>query len=724
MKAENLRILQSSGIHVPPFLLLDAAEAGREMPDLSFSEREYFAVRSSCSGEDSDCRSHAGEYETLLNVKREEVGMAAGKVAASYGKKKSGYVIIQEMVNSEVSGVLFTANPLGILNEYCIVVGEGLGSHVVNDEIHTTAYHYNTDDQTYITIPNGDGKARLTEGQIRELVSLGKQIEEIFGRKMDIEFALEGGLLYILQARPITTLGQDGEEIILDNSNIVESYPGVSLPLTQSFVKDIYYRIFKNCLLRITLDREAVREMDDLLRDMVDTVNGRIYYRISNWYTILRLLPCSGRIIPVWQEMMGLQNSRIYYRKITVRAGTKLTIGVRFAKYLLTVPAQMKRLQAYFTKTLAQYRARYEKAADIEQLFALYEEAKEEFLRNWDITLINDMDTFLSTWMAGRGRQGAGRKLIAQVRELESMKPVTALEKLQALYDRDGEDSPGYKKAAAAYIAAYGDRIPEELKLETRTYRTDPGLLTAYLGTGSGADRRRAQQEKRAPARGGRQGFWVRRACNGIRNRERARLNRSRLFGFTRDIFLKIGGIMAAEGMLEQARDIFYLYDAEIAAGCHKQGALRDLVEKRRRQYEHFRKLHGFGRLVFHNTVLHELHYLGQPASLWRDDLQGTGISEGVVEGEALVMDTPVPGAAAAGRILVTRSTDPGWVFLIRDCLGVVAEQGSLLSHTAIISRELKKPAVVNVRNATKLLRTGERIRVDGLAGTIERLGR
>ena len=74
------------------------------------------------------------------------------------------------------------------------------------------------------------------------------------------------------------------------------------------------------------------------------------------------------------------------------------------------------------------------------------------------------------------------------------------------------------------------------------------------------------------------------------------------------------------------------------------------------------------------------------------------------------------------GKILVTKQTDPGWVYLLANSAGVVSEKGSLLSHTAIISRELKVPSVVGVPHLMESLKTGDKVELDADSGTIRRI--
>jgi pyruvate,water dikinase len=99
--------------------------------------------------------------------------------------------------------------------------------------------------------------------------------------------------------------------------------------------------------------------------------------------------------------------------------------------------------------------------------------------------------------------------------------------------------------------------------------------------------------------------------------------------------------------------------------------------------------------------------------------LAGTGCSPGIATGEALIVMHPHAGTDAAGRILITETTDPAWAFLMVSAAGLVAERGSLLSHTAIIGRELGIPTVVGVAGATRLIADGARLQVNGGTGEI-----
>ena len=715
MKHKNLEILQGHGLPVPPFTLLYADDRA----DLSFSDAPLFAVRSSAFCEDGTELSFAGQFDTLLNVKREDVDRAVSKVRESVNNagareymNASGLshgcemcVIVQEMVSAEVSGVIFTANPLGILNETVITVGNGLGEGVVRDLAESSTYYYNNDDHTYV-YSTQEGAPLLTSETVERLIELSSRIKDVFSYEADIEFAVEKGSIYILQVRPITALPQ-GEVIVLDNSNIVESYPGVSLPLTQDFVRRIYYGIFKSCVRRFSGDRELTEELDPILRNMVDVADSRIYYRISNWYHLIRLLPFSKKLIPVWQQMLGVGNKEVtLLQSVRVSKKTKVRILSNAFAFLHRTPKMMEELNGKFVLKYPQYRQGLRECTAVSQYLELFEYIYDDILTDWDITRINDLYTFVFTALSGKNN----RERLADIRSLESMKPVLEMDKLIRLAADKGVDCPEYLKAEEEYVEGYGDRCLGELKLEAPTYRTDPQMLRAQVLSGKSVELPRINEGRRKAL-----SPFVKRARRGIENREISRMNRSRLFGISRDIFLGIGDILVRNGQLEKPQDVFYLHMSELTS----LDDMRQTVVRRRADEEHFRAMPGFSRLVYSGSITdHKASNEGLPA-VREGRLMGIPTSCGIIEGEVLVVEQACCGMDTTGKILVTRSTDPGWVFLIKNAAGIIAERGSLLSHTAIISRELHKPAVVNVKDCTKILRTGDRVLLDADNGTV-----
>jgi len=169
-------------------------------------------------------------------------------------------------------------------------------------------------------------------------------------------------------------------------------------------------------------------------------------------------------------------------------------------------------------------------------------------------------------------------------------------------------------------------------------------------------------------------------------------------------------------------RDVFYLTLDEVRA-YKKKDLLTALIAARKVQYAQLELLPAYSRLIFPRHAIVEKQVRAGTDYVWADasgSLFGTPCSPGVIEGEALVV-THISGRLnAKNKILIAETTDPGWVFLLTQAKGVIAERGSLLSHTAIVSRELHKPSVVGATGATRRIKTGDMIRLNGSTGQIE----
>ena len=788
MKARHLEILKEQGFPVPRFILVSE----NEEVDLSFSERDCFAVRSNFSSEDSGEHSFAGQFLTRLNVKREKVEKAVQEVFASYAgsldykekanRGKAEYylkqqgkaerqenaeqqenieqkkadllvetVLIQEMLFPEKSGVLFTKNPKGILSEMVVVLGQGLGDKVVEDQENVLTYHYFPGECLY---QEGQGTGLgLEEDELKTLFSLGEEIEQLFQKPMDIEFAIEKGKIYILQARAITTLDMHLPTRILDNSNISESFPGICLPLSESFAGEMYSGIFTSLGRRFLGKRVASYET--VFQRMVGGFSGRMYYEISSWYDILRLLPFSGKIIPVWQGMLGVSNEKISFSKKKPGFFLKCRIALLFCYYFIVSQRKMKELDKFFQERYASYSKRVEEEEEAQALYRIFLEMKEDLLREWDITLMNDMVSFISTHLYGKKTAFS----------LETMKPVRALSALKAVARKHGLDSEEYRREKKSYISAYGDRIEGELKLETRTYRSNEELLDRWILDALETEEtdfsekyceETSRMEKPSEQKQ-RKSFLYRLAESSCNNREISRLHRTRCFGLMRRIVDKIGEKTIGF-------DVYYLSLDELKEFLFsgKDFSLKIAREKElRKAYEMLPVLSRvklLGKvdrdpLAGEITVLNYGAFKTKGSKVGKGEIAGEmgksekssvpfseepknfeskgktestprvffgrGVSKGIFRGEVLKIKSlqGLRVAEAKGKILLSYSTDPGWFPYLNMASGLITERGSLLSHSAILARELEKPAVVNIPKIMEELQSGDIVEIDGDLG-------
>lgn len=808
MKARHLEILQEKGFPVPKFILVSEIEE----VDLSFSEKEYFAVRSNFSTEDGGEHSFAGQFLTRLNVKREKVQEAVQEVFASYAgsleykekanRGKTEYylkeqgkaekqknaerqenrekqesteqkkaevlvekVLIQEMLFPEKSGVLFTKNPKGILSEMVVVLGQGLGDKVVEDQENVLTYHYFPGECLY-----QEGRVQsclseqaqespglgLEEEELKTLFILGERIEQLFQKPMDIEFAIEKGKVYILQAREITTLDMHLPVRILDNSNISESFPGICLPLSESFAGEMYSGIFTSLGRRFL--GKKVSSYEELFQRMVGGFSGRMYYEISSWYDILRLLPFSRKIIPVWQGMLGVSNEEISFSKKKPSFFLKCRIALLFCYYFFVSQRKMKELDKFFQERYASYSKRVDEEDYAQALYRIFLEMKEDLLREWDITLINDMVSFISTHLYGKKTAFS----------LETMKPVRALSALKTVARKYGLDSEEYRREKQSYISAYGDRIVGELKLETRTYRSNEELLDRWILDALETEKtdysekeceETSRMEKSSEPKQ-RKSFLYRLAESSCNNREISRLHRTRCFGLMRRIVDKIGEKTIGF-------DVYYLSPNELKELLFsgKDFSLKIAREKElRKAYERLPVLSRVKLLgkVDRDPLAGKIRVLnykfvkgkgsreeksGKSGDIFssesmnlkrKEDIKGQdvekgkeagnntqrvffgrGVSKGIFRGEVLKIKSlqEVRATEAKGKILLSYSTDPGWFPYLNMAEGLITERGSLLSHSAILARELEKPAVVNIPNIMEELQSGDIVEIDGDLG-------
>ena len=199
-KARNLFLLREAGFPVPPFFCVDKSFREEEVLDYlaaSFPDTMSFSVRSCASLEDSDSRSFAGQFCTFLRVPRGDICARVREVLDSgerpehiaycqaHGINSAAlqmYVIIQEMVEPDISGILFTANPQGILNESVIVCGKGSGDQVVEDRADATTYYYNLSDKSCYYEQTG-ASPLLTEEEIENLITSSQKIKKLLNRK-------------------------------------------------------------------------------------------------------------------------------------------------------------------------------------------------------------------------------------------------------------------------------------------------------------------------------------------------------------------------------------------------------------------------------------------------------------------------------------------------------------------------------------------------------------
>lgn len=800
-KASALARLVALGFDVPAFFVVDPAFiAGNRLPDLRAALEHLgpgpYAVRSSGREEDGAAHSHAGQFLSLLDVDAPGVGAAVERVwrsgmndsvkayRASRGLDPEGgapAVIVQRMVKARAAGVAFSADPVdGRRDRIVVSATEGTGDRLVGGEV--------DGDQYVIDALSGDVVAQPSEGvlspsDIAALRQLVGRVERAVGTPQDIEWAFEDDRLFLLQSRAITTalrapVNPDDSVTIFDNSNIVESYPGLVSPLTYSFAQYAYARVYRAFLGICRVPDEKIRANASALENMLGRLDGRVYYNLGNWYRLLALLPGFANNRAHMETMMGVAEP--LPREIADALSPPPVKGfaaVREWARILRMVVALGRETVRLPRTIDRFYARLETALSIDksaidamQLTALashYRRIEADLLDRWDAPLVNDflcMVAFgasrrlMQRWLGQEGLSLHNDVMIGQG-DIVSAEPPRRIAEMGRLVSGDADMiaalESGDRAAAAgnpelarlidAYIARFGDRCTEELKLESIPLDENPASLLASIAasarrsgaagmagsakTGNGAARIDALLAGKPIRR------WVMRrvlsvAKARVRDRENLRFERTRIFGHARRVLLAMGRQLHAIDRLDHPRDIFQLTIAELLGAIEGFGVDHDLkaivaVRKAARSLDEAAPDPG-ERVTFRGAVAARTRRCSpQPRPAPGGDatlLEGTGCSAGRVTARARVIRDPAHERLQPGEVLVARHTDPGWIALFSNASAIVVERGSLLSHSAIVARELGIPCVVALKNAMTLISDGEMIEVDGASGRVRKV--
>ena len=793
----------------------------------ALNEESYYAVRSSSIEEDSSNFSFAGQFETYLYVKKENMLEKIKEVwISSFSNHVMKYrkegkinneinvpaVIIQEMVNSEKAGVGFSVNPVNNNYDEVVISGTyGLGTSIVDGDENGDLFIYNKKTKE-IKKEIGTKKIRqvldfenkkikteeinieeeiLNDSEVCELGENIINIEKYYGKPQDMEWAFEKEKLYILQSRPITTLEKTDKKtyntIIWDNSNIVESYPEITLPLTFSFIRKAYSNVYKRFSEITGVPAKVVESYQDIYDNMLGLLKGRVYYNLINWYKLLMLFPNSKGNSKFMEQMMGVKKelSEENLNENLLEAEGKMTDFEKFRNKLEKYKAGFTLFMNMFL--IEKKAEKFYKIIDenlngknsdlsnknIKELKKYYKFLENKFLKNWEIPIIND---FLVMVWFGLSKKVAEKYikenfeevhniLIAQEgNDMISVEPSKYIMKMSSIIKKDKNlqnEIKGITAEAATdvnienltrnkefnslleeYMQKFGDRTVHELKLEALTLREDPLFLIRMVYSISMTkevtehSKRNISEEqnkiyenlKISPLKKFILKKTVSYAKKFIRLRENLRYERTKVFGMVRKIMKKMGVYLKEENIIVHERDVFYLTIDEIFGlidGALIDTDLKKLIDLRKEKYKEYEEEAVLpDRFLTRGFLGENFHYEDLTGNEQGDKniLKGTGCSKGVVKGKVKIVLNPMNTEVEDGDIVVTKSTDPSWVMVFPLLKGLIVEKGSLLSHSAIISREMNIPAIVGVQGATTALKTGDMVQFDGSTGIIKKL--
>jgi phosphohistidine swiveling domain-containing protein len=785
---------------------------------------EPVAVRSSAVEEDGTTHSFAGQLDSLLGVRPRDVPASVLAVwRSAFGERVQAYrrqrhlsgpprppaVLVQRMLDPECAGVAFSADPVSGRRDVAVisaVYGLGVGlvagetpgdtyrveadGRVVARELadKRVAYRCGASGRTGLSVsalpPAAARRPALSDAQARAVAALARRCERSLHRPQDIEWALADGRLFLLQSRPITTLPrcpERGTRRLWDNSNIGESYSGVTTPLTFSFARRAYEEVYRAFCRLMGVAGDTIEANTGTFRCMLGLIQGRMYYNLTSWYRVLSLLPGFAVNRRFMEQMMGLREALppdILNEPGTSPTPTRLRDGVRLLRTLAGLLGNLallerrtRRFQQRLQHALGATAPPLE-AMTADQLVIHYRALERQLLTRWDAPVLNDFFAMvahgllrecLARWCPGPGLLN---DLLGNQGDVISAEPAARIRELAGIARQDPtfvgllcEGSlpeildrlpalPVFTGRYRAYLEAFGDRCLGELKLESASLQESP--LPLFRAVGRCAAEAAAKGEEAAllpesrrvraaaevrqalaghPVRRLALGLLLRQARNRLRAREALRLERTRVFGRVRRIFLELGGRLADLRLLDEPRGVLFLEVDEVLGAVEGTAATRDLcglVALRRAEYQRDQvAAPPPDRFETCGVVAHAHPFSSAPSAPPAPPtgcLRGLGCSTGVVRGRARLVTDPRLAAIRPGDILVAERTDPGWITLFASSAGVLTERGSLLSHAAIVARELGIPAVTSLPGLTRWLRDGDWVELDGRTGLVRRL--
>ncbi|UHP10557.1 phosphoenolpyruvate synthase [Listeria marthii] len=685
-------------------------------------------------------------------------------------------VVVQQMIFPDASGILFTADPItsnrkSLSIDASFGLGEALVSGLVSADSYTVQENTITNKiiatkkLAIYSIKEGGTETRqleetqqtkqtLTDSQILQLAKLGREIEAYFGKPQDIEWCLVGDTFYIVQSRPITTLypipevDEPGNRVYISVAH-QQMMTDAMKPLGLSFylmtTPASMYTAGGRLFVDITqsMSSPANRDMmvnslgqsDPLIKDALLTViNKKDFLQTLPVETTNSKVAAPGkppvRNVPdpaiVFDLVKNSENSiKQLQQTIKTKNGSDLLdfIAEDLAelKNVLFNPTSIDAIMAGMDASAWLNEHVYKWLGEKNVADKLSESAPNNITSQMGLELLDVADVI--------------RPHPAVRAYLEQTKNPHFLNELATL-----EGGTAVKKALDDYLQKYGMRCAGEIDLTKTRWMENPlALLPLILSNiknfDPGASKHKFEQGKKEAANkereilerlhqlpdGAKKAAEVKTKIDILRNfigyREYPKYGMINRYFIYKLALLRAGEQLVQNGVLHEKEDIYFLYFDELRAVAHTNQADYELINQRKSDFTSFEKLTPPRILTSDGEMINGKY---KRENLPEEAILGLPVSSGTVEGRARVILNMEKADLEDGDILVTAFTDPSWTPAFVSIKGLVTEVGGLMTHGAVIAREYGLPAVVGVENATKIIKDGQQIRINGTDGYIE----
>jgi pyruvate,water dikinase len=773
-------------VHVPEVVKDAVLSAWRESgEDQSFAVRSSATVEDaagmSFAGQFESILNVRGADTLLAAIKtcwlslfseRALVYLARQRVSA---EKVRMAVVVQEMVDASHAGVVFTADPLtGATDRFVVECVSGLGEGLVQGTVQPDRMVVEKRTGRVLASPEHE---LLSSATLENLCNLARRTERLFSAPQDIEWAQRDGEVFLLQSRPITTktparTWEDRQ--VWTNLNTGEVVPDVMTPMTWSMMQS---------LLGVVGSIFRLAGADIRRGSLVGgLVAGRLYFNANTLLAAVKPFSFLLKGTSDFFEMVGGVSVEAYRQGPLAIASEDIPdLGFRWPKYIRSLPRICYDLITHSSRRRGRaWLARFEQQSNeldridlgaiaTPELTRLCAQSLREVFKDADVLYLVTQGAVLPVfqkvcrdWL---GEPGLALRLFSALGGLPVAEAGLALWRLAALTHADGDTDAavssenswpevrvrlcraehGRKFLAAwdAFMTEHGHHCRGEFELSNARWFETPdyilGLVRGYLRSLGQSDplenqrrlaveRERLTVECRArlknPIKRWIFSHSLRRTQELTVFREQLKNLGIRRFAFVRRVLLALGQRLHEQGRLSGRDDIFFLDVSELEPVATGGASFdwRERIELRRREYEKNLKLNP-PRVV---NGRFDPNAPGWPvANADAKFLTGIPVSPGMVTGSArVILRADEHEHVLAGEILIAPFTDPAWSPYFITAAGLVVEQGGILSHGSIVAREYGLPAVTNVASATRVIRTGDLVQVDGNRGCVSVLKR
>ncbi len=735
------------------------------------SDDKLYAVRSSGNMEDLEEYSFAGQYDTFLNVKKEDI---AAKVIDCYRSMFSEVllqyvanngidapamkmsVVVQEMVDASLSGICFTIDPVnGFDKEMLIEVSEGLGENIVSGKTAPEQYFYNWYEDKEVR-KNKSNKF-LTSDAVEKYSKVFSDIQHFFGYPCDIEFAIADEKLYILQARRITKIGYNGITDMWTTADFKDG--GVSATVCTPYMWSLYEYIWEFALRSFIVKSEILKD-EELPKKLGEMFYGRPYWNMSAVKKAMsQVIGYKEREFDNEYGIIGDYEGDGETTRITPSSVSRMIrIVIKQSKILKGRRENNQRYKDELLELYYKYKEKYDtgKIENIEKDF--YNITKKTYLRSettyfWQIFINTIHQSLYKDSLLKYVSESEYLSLLGNIDNISHLLPFYEMWDVTREIRGDEKAFSYWKEKKAKDIAdvlsskdnllpkvkeiidKYGYHSDKELDITYPCYYEEPETIIqmvkdmviledSYSPLEDKENGHRMYLETLDKVRNkvsDRTFQKVEKKVSGMRTmlwwREEFRDVSTRFYYMLRVYTMEYAKHLVQKGVLENAEDVWFLKVGDLWDYIDENNSgddLKEIIEKNKYYYDCYRNY------ISDNEI-------GTVFSKHRDDvktkesaIKGLGANNGNVTGIARVIeDFTQIDRLQEGDILVTRFTDTGWTPKFAILSGIVTEYGGILCHAAIVSREYGIPAIVCCKDAMQKIRDGQTITIDGSTGCV-----